>query len=236
MKKTLCMLALLALLLTACAPVPPPDPPENPTEAPTENPSETPPDSQNPSNLPDSQPEAPEEPWQVDEATLTDDYLISLVIDMEIGLVGDNEFTFHDPTELSNDELYLCFLLLTDYKELEEHLRKGVWQGRETDLFYFTEDYITSRLSRFFKTFHFDITKCFNYDPDANAIVTPLASGFGGGREMKVTEKVLEGNTVTFTTTFHKWAEPDSPPYMTKTYTIEFYDGGYYYLSAIEIE
>ena len=50
---------------------------------------------------------------------MTDEYLISLISGMEIGLIGKNSFTFSDPSELSEAELHLCFLLLSDYDELE---------------------------------------------------------------------------------------------------------------------
>lgn len=163
---------------------------------------------------------------------MTDEYLISLISGMEIGLTGDNSFTFSDPTELSEAELYLCFLLLSDYDELEAN-----YYDPENQVFIFTSDVITGQLSKYFKEFTFDITQDYNYDAQADAIVTPLASGFGGNRQFILTDKNLDGNTVTFTVDFYGFDDnvDETDPYQTKTYTIEFYDGGYYYLSAVII-
>lgn len=108
---------------------------------------------------------------------MTDEYLISLISGMEIGLIGDNSFTFSAPAELSESELYLCFLLLSDHDELVAKY----WDD-EDQVFTFTSDVITAQLSKYFKDFHFDITQDYNYDAQADAIVTPLASGFGGDR------------------------------------------------------
>lgn len=168
--------------------------------------------------------------WQVDGSTLTDEYLISLISGMEIGLIGDNSFTFSAPAELSESELYLCFLLLSDHDELVAKY----WDD-EDQVFTFTSDVITAQLSKYFKDFHFDITQDYNYDAQADAIVTPLASGFGGDRRIILTDKSLDGNTVTFTIDFYGFDDnvDETDPYQTKTYTIEFYDGGYYYLSAV---
>lgn len=178
---------------------------------------------------PDMEPTA--SAWHVDEDMLTDEYLISLVIDMEVGLVGDNSFTFSTPTELSESELYLCFLLLSDHDELVER-----YWDEENEVFTFSSDVITAQLSKYFKDFYFDITQNHNYDAQADAIVTPLASGFGGDRYMKIMDKSLDGNTVSFTVNFYDDYEMRSDPYEAKTYTIEFYDGGYYYLSSNLLE
>lgn len=174
----------------------------------------------------------PTESWQVDENALTDEYLISLISGMEIGLTDKNSFTFSDPTELSEEELYLCFLLLSDYDELEAKY----WDS-ENQIFLFTSDVITARLSKYFKDFDFDITQDSEYDAQADAIVTPSASGFGGDRRVVLTDKSLDGNTVTFTVGFYGFDDnvDEADPYQTKAYTIEFYDGGYYYLSAVII-
>ena len=163
---------------------------------------------------------------------MTDEYLISLISGMEIGLTDKNSFTFSDPTELSEEELYLCFLLLSDCDELEAKC----WDS-ENQNFLFTSDVITARLSKYFKDFDFDITQDSEYDAQADAIVTPSASGFGGDRRFVLTDKSLDGNTVTVTVGFYGFDDDvdEADPYQTKAYTIEFYDGGYYYLSAVII-
>ena len=221
--------ACLSLCLTGCQPAASQTSPGTLAESGTPSASIS---SQAPSGnpqVPISSPSASS--WQVDESTLTDEYLISLVINMEVGLVGDNSFTFSSPTELSESELYHCFLLLSDHDEFVEKY----WDD-EDQVFTFTSDVITAQLSKYFKDFNFDITQDYNYDAQANAIVTPLASGFGGDRYMKVVDKSLDGNTVSFTANFYDDYEMQTEPYEAKTYTIEFYDGGYYYLSSVLLE
>ena len=219
------MCACLSLCLAGCQPAASQTSPGTSTESGTPSAGIS---SQAPSSGPISSPSA--NSWQVDERTLTNEYLISLISEMEIGLTGDNSFTFSDPTELSESELYYCFLLLSDHDELVENY----WDD-ENQVFTFTSDVITDQLSKYFKDFHFDITQDSNYDAQADAIGTPLASGFGGDRYMKVVDKSLDGNTVSFTANFYDDYEMQSDPYETKTYTIEFYDGGYYYLSATSV-
>ena len=182
----------------------------------------------------------PEEPWRVDEAMLTDQYLIDLVLDKESALSRIGGFTFDDPTELTSSQLHVCFLLLTSHDECSQFLRKGAWQGHEMDTFYIPEDFILSRLSKYFKEFHYDITEDSNYDPAENCIVTWTVTGFGGGPDMDILSKSFEGNTVTFTGGLYWYQEARDasvrPYFAKKTYTIEFYEGGYYYLSAIKTD
>ncbi len=161
---------------------------------------------------------------------MMDSYLLSLVLDMEVGL----DITFSDPDELTELELYKMFLLRSDYTQLEEEC----WNEDE-ERFYFTSERICETLSRYLKHYRFDITQDSEYDPAAGAIVTPLASGFGGDRAVKVASKSLQGDTVTFTVDFYDGYGDDGQPqgniYKTKAYAIEFYEGGYYYLYAVEV-
>jgi len=173
------------------------------------------------------------DPWQVDESLLTDDYLLSMVADFELAMgawIGQG-FSFEETVGLTDENaLYLAFLLLSDYDELEEKY----WDAEE-GRFYFTNDVITACLSKYFKVFTFDITQDENYDAEVDAIVTPLASGFGGDIYMELTDKQVDGNIVTFTADFYEDYERQGAVFMTKTYGIEFYEGGWYYLYASEL-
>lgn len=170
--------------------------------------------------------------WKLDESILTDDYLLDLVIGLEIGLdqVGGEQFLFDERQSLSQSQLYLAFLLLSDYDELEAKYR-----NQDDGMFYFTNDTITAQLSKYFKNISFDITQNPAYHSEANAIVTPIVSGFGGERYMELVDKVVNGNIVTFTAAFYEDYELKGNVYQTKAYGIEFYDGGYYYLYAVEV-
>ena len=62
-----------------------------------------------------------------------------------------------------------------------------------------------------------------------------MVSGFGGDRLAKLREKTVNGNTVTFTVDYYA---ADDVNFKTveasKTYTITFRYGGYFYDSALE--
>ena len=70
---------------------------------------------------------------------------------------------------------------------------------------------------------------------ERDAVVTVQASGFGGCRNPELVEKEWNGSIVTFTVDYYDYEDTAQAgtPYMRKTYQIEFYDGGVYYLSAI---
>ena len=162
-------------------------------------------------------------------AELSETHLTYLVLEPEIALLNSNSFTFSDPEELSISELYTLFLVLTDYEILEQKYNAG------DELFYFTGDFITAQLQKYFKSFRFDITEHERYDPAADAIVTPIASGFGGDRYTQMTSlEWADENTVVFTLSFYDNYELTGTPYMAKEYAIEFYNEGYYYLYAVE--
>ncbi len=160
-----------------------------------------------------------------------DEDLLRLLTSMEIGLTGANTFTFRSASELTSEELYLSFLLLTPYDELNRR-----WDESAQN-FYFTEDDICAELSKYYRDFHLDIRQNQYYDVSARAIVTPLASGFGGGRNIVIEEKTMEENILTVTAAFYDMDDRTYAPEncrLRKIYTLERYDGGWYFLSAIE--
>ena len=124
----------------------------------------------------------------------------------------------------------MLFQLWTDYDKLE------ACRNPEDQLFYFSEEMIRSTLDRYFKEYTFDITTCKNYDADSGCVVVPIASGFGGDRDVRMVEKQFDQTIGTFTIDFHQKLyndeRPDTEVYQRKVYTVEFYDGGLYYLSA----
>lgn len=165
---------------------------------------------------------------QIDETLLTDEALIQLVLGPEIALTKDNSFTFSDPTELSSQELYMLFLYFGGYDTFVRDC-----QDAESGEFLFTEAYISALLSRYFKDFSLDITQINGYDAARNAVVSKNPSGFGGDRNPKLTEKKVDGNIVTFTVAYYAWEDfAQTQMLYAKTYQVEFYDGGVYYLSA----
>lgn len=180
--------------------------------------------------------DAPQQPDEPDESgeedgMPSDEELLQLLTSMEIGLVGANTFTFRSAAELTNEELYLSFLLLTPYADLNR-----CWDA-ESQRFIFTEDYIVSELSKYYQNFQFDIRQNANYSVDARAIVTPLASGFGGGRNIVIEEKTMEQDTLTVTAAFYDTDEQTYAPEtcsLRKIYTLQRHDGGWYFLSAVE--
>ena len=166
-----------------------------------------------------------------DERSVTDEELLDLVLRPEIALTGQNEFTFQNPAELSSQELYMLFLHFSDYETLVKDC-----EDKDSGEFTFTREYISSVLSKYFKDYTLDLTQVYDYDSEQDAAVTTQVSGFGGCRNPKLVEKEWDGSTVTFTVDYYAFEDvaQTGTPYMRKTYQVEFYDGGAYYLSAIE--
>ena len=155
--------------------------------------------------------------------------LLKLVDNMEICMTGEHDFNFASPADFTSDELYVAYLLLAKPEELEARYNQA--EG----MYFITWRHIKTVLDRYFKDYHFDITECSNYDATFDGIVTESVSGFGGNRFMKVTEVTPEEGTTTvrFTADFYE-DETEQKVLAQKEYAIEFYDDGYYYLSAVE--
>ena len=203
------------------------------TDAPTQtaDPLETTPSepAQSPESFEPVEPETPDESGGLP----TDEELHDLLLTMDTNLsFGLNTFTFRSASELTNTELFLTFLLRTPYDALNR-----CWDA-DAQSFYFTEDTITSELSKYYKDFYFDIRQNSEYSDDARAIVTPTAPGFGGGwLDLVIEEKTMEDDILTVTAAFYPFAADVFAPEnckLRKVYTLERYDGGWYFLSAIE--
>lgn len=163
--------------------------------------------------------------------SIPNEELLDLVLGPEIALTGQNEFIFQDPTELSSQELYMLFLYFSDYETLVKDC-----EDKDSGEFTFTREYISAVLSKYFKDFTLDLTQIYDYNAERDAAVTTQVSGFGGCRNPKLVEKEADGSIVTFTVEYYVYEDTaqTGAPYMSKTYQVEFYDGGAYYLSAIE--
>ena len=162
---------------------------------------------------------------------VTDEELLDLVLGPELALTGQNSFTFQDPAELSSQELYMLFLYFSDYETLVKDC-----EDKDSGEFTFTREYISAVLSKYFKDYTLDLTQVYDYNAERDAAVTTQVSGFGGCRNPKLVEKEADGSIVTFTVEYYAYEDTaqTGAPYMSKTYQVEFYDGGAYYLSAIE--
>lgn len=166
--------------------------------------------------------------WKVDASKLTDSYLVSLVHTLELGMTAA-PFTFDRPKDLTQEQLWLMFLLLTPKQELEATYEK-------TDkMYHITKDRMEDTLISYLQYYRFDITKNPGYDEASGEVIVPTVSGFGGDSLAKLREKSVDGNTVTFTVDFYS---PDDVNYAnvqkSKTYTVTFLYGRYRYESAVE--
>lgn len=167
--------------------------------------------------------------WRLDEGTITTDYLTELIAALEMSLGANKDpdgFLFYDPIELTDEQLFKAFLIQSDYSE-----RVKYWD-EETETFRFPEEFVKSELQKYFKRFEFDITKVHGYDPASGLVVMDTASGLGGDVYLEVTDYSIIGNVVNFTAQFCT----NYTMYVVeqaKEYAVEFYDGGYYFLSAV---
>ena len=166
--------------------------------------------------------------WKVDVSKLTDSYLVSLVHTLELGMTAV-PFTFDRPKDLTPEQLWLMFLLLTPKQELEATYQK------QDGMYHITKERMEDTLSSYLPYYRFDLTKNPGYDEASGEIIVPMVSGFGGDSLAKLREKNVNGNTVTFTVDYYS---PDDVNYATvqksKTYTVTFLYGRYRYESAVE--
>ena len=157
---------------------------------------------------------------------LRDEALEALVLTPEICLV-DEGFTFRRGMELGEEDLYLLFLAWSDYEVLETCYRP------DTQMFYFPEEMIVEELARHLQDFSFDITQLSAYDTEADAVVTPLASGFGGDRAIAVEDTRVYGSVVEVDVGFYDNYELTGDPRAVKTYTLQYFEDGFRFLSAV---
>ena len=152
--------------------------------------------------------------WTVDPELLTPTYLSGLLEGLEIGMSPE----FRSPDELGSEELYRMFLLLGTKSELE-----GAWNS-EDKLYHFSNQQITSVLSRHLSGYTFDITQVPGFEQSSREIVTESVSDFGGETDMRLREKSLDKNRLTLIYDFH--AGEDEVLY-SKQYVLELEFGGY---------
>ena len=166
--------------------------------------------------------------WKPDEEALTDDYLLSLVASLELGMTAA-PFTFDRPKDLTQQQLWLMFLLLTPEAELEATYEK------QDGMYHITQKMMENTLISYLESFRLDFTKAPGYDAAQGEIVVPMVSGFGGGMLAKLREKHVDGNTVTFTVDYYAGDDVQyTAPEYAKTYTMTFRYGGYHYDAAVE--
>lgn len=141
-----------------------------------------------------------------------DEALISRILNMEVARPA-NGFTFHNPCELTGQDLYALFLVTADDNLLERCRRDD---GR----YVFPRETIETQLSRYFREAAVDLSRVYGYDAALDAVVTDNPSGFGGGpAEVRVTEKTVQGRFITVTLAMYDGTS--DAPYRVKTYGLE---------------
>ena len=170
----------------------------------------------------------------IDPSLLTDENLHSILIGPEIALVNDG-FTFDSPEDLSSEQLFMLFLhWSSDYTYTRDNYKQA--DGK----YHFTVSFVNGVLRNHFGdgSFTFDITQCGCYDASDGTAVIENVSGFGGDRDLRITDvQVLGGSTVQVTADFYN-ADPffdnsgGELRYARKVYTLDFYYGGVLFQSA----
>ena len=207
------MLAALLFTLTACA--------GTPAARPADAPVQTEP-------APAAQPEAAEpEPaeedavWTLYPAEVTDEYLTETVVCLPELALSSLGFTFDSPSELTSQQLYLLFLAWSAQEELD------ACYDEAGGTYVFDAAMICRTLDRYLEGYRFAASNCLQYDAGKDAIVTPMAGGFGGWLDVQLENKAFNGNTLALT------ALLDGS--VRKVYTVTFYDGGYRYQSVRQL-
>lgn len=156
--------------------------------------------------------------WALDPATITDDFVCQTVIGLPELVLSETGFAFESPQDLTSQQLYLLFLACAAPEELEACKQDAA------DAYVFSTETICQTLDRYLQGYAFDITQCQLYDAAQDAVVTPMASGFGGKIDVTLLDSTYDGNTAVFTA--------DVAGLGKKAYTVTFYDGGFRYVSV----
>lgn len=156
--------------------------------------------------------------------------LLPLAQVLEDQLQYQYDLSFADASELTSDQLYLAYLVLATPEELQARYNESEKQ------YFISWRHVTPVLDRYFVGYNWDITECALYDNTFDGIVTDELRLFDKTPHLKVTDAApVEGTTkVHFTVAFYA-DETEQEVTRQKTYTVEFYDDGYYYLSAMEL-
>lgn len=155
---------------------------------------------------------------------LTDAELMNIVIRPEAALMGPCSFTFTDAAELDSEELYLLSLAWMAPDQLASY-----WND-ETKHFVFSENAICTSLDSHLRGYNLDIRKCRLYDKGADAILTPLIPDYPDSCHPRVAAKEQDGPLTTFVVEY--WDENGEELQQAKSYTIQPYEGGCYFLDA----
>lgn len=167
------------------------------------------------------EPQKDETAWTMDPAGLTDAYIVETIIRLpELALSGE-AFTFDAPKDLTSRQLYLLFAAWAEPEEL------AACYDKAKDVYVFDADTICRTLDRYLEGYSLNITECPLYDAGRGAVVTPVAGGFGGDLTVTLESKTYDGNTAVFAALLAGSGE--------KEYTVEFYDGGYRYVSVRQL-
>lgn len=205
--------ALLLFTFTACVRTPAAEPAASPVQA----------EPSSAAQLSPAEPESADEEtrWTLNPADVTDDYLTDTVIRLpELALSGSS-FTFDSPDKLTSQQLYLLFLAWSAPEEL------NACYNAADSTYLFNADVICRTLDRYLEGYHFTASDCLLYDAGRDAIITPMAGGFGGWLDVQLETKAFNGNTLALTALLNGSVR--------KVYTVTFYDGGYQYQSVQQL-
>ena len=159
--------------------------------------------------------------WSFDPAGVTDSFAADTLIRLpELALSGFG-FTFDSPRDLTSQQLYLLFLAWSEPEAL------NACYDAEDSSYVFSADTVCKTLNRYLEGYSFDISECPLYDAGRDAVVTPMAGGFGGSIEVQLESKTFDGDTVVLTALLDGGVR--------KSYTVVFYDGGYRYQSVQQL-
>ena len=207
------MLAALLFTLTACA--------GTPAARPADAPVQTEPAPAAQTEAAEPEPAEEDAVWTLYPAEVTDEYLTETVVCLPELALSSLGFTFDSPSELTSQQLYLLFLAWSAQEELD------ACYDEAGGTYVFDAAMICRTLDRYLEGYRFAASNCLQYDAGKDAIVTPMAGGFGGWLDVQLENKAFNGNTLALT------ALLDGS--VRKVYTVTFYDGGYRYQSVRQL-
>ena len=159
-----------------------------------------------------------------------EDFIMAYIYDLKVAMPDD--FQFADASELSTPTLIRFFLFTLDTTNEAAYAQYEDDWLQDDGMFHIPITDVEAQLDRFLKGFSLKPLQLENYDAESGELVQTTITGFGGDVFPKLVAREYDGDVVTATVDFYTDSDLATKDY-SKTFTFEFYDGGYYLLSVI---
>jgi hypothetical protein len=165
---------------------------------------------------------------------INDEFIEKYITSLDVCLIGPSELLFDDPALIPTNTLKMFFL----YYINSEKPRNGEkyygekWYNESDKKYHIPVSEMEAVWSCCFGKYTLNKYQLDNYNKEKDEMVTPLISGFGGDRKIKVTDKqFISEDTAKITVDF---LNDSGDVYYTKVYTLKIKGDGVTYLSVLK--